>query len=187
MLVRLVERARAGDNAAFRELVDLEADRCFAVAYRIVRDRDRAHDAVQRSLLQAWRDLPQLRDPNRFEPWLYRLLVRACWEERRRLRSWVERVAPIEADRDADRAAAGDFTLSVSHRDALERAFARLSLEHRTVVVLHHYAGMPLSAVADVVGAPIGTVKSRLHHALNALRAALDADDRLELPEGRTA
>ena len=183
MLVTLVERARAGDNAAFRELVELEADRCFAIAYRITRDPERAHDAVQRSLLSAWRDLPQLRDPNRFVPWLYRLLVRECWTEQRRVRAWVQRVEPI----DADRADAADFTVLVSQRDALERAFARLSTEQRTVAVLHHYAGLPLAAVADVVGVPVGTVKSRLHHALHALRAALEADDRTEIAGGRPA
>jgi RNA polymerase sigma-70 factor (ECF subfamily) len=183
MLVTLVERARAGDNAAFRELVELEADRCFAVAYRIVRDRERAHDAVQRSLLKVWRDLPQLRDPNRFEAWLFRLLVRACWEERRRVRAWVERVEPIETDR-TDLA---DFTVSVVQRDALDRAFARLSLDHRTVVVLHHHSGLPLAAIADVVGVPLGTIKSRLHYAMQALRSSLEADDRVELTEGEPA
>lgn len=183
MLVTLVERARAGDHAAFGDLVDQEADRCFAVAFRITRDRDRAHDAVQRSLLLAWRDLPQLRDPNRFEAWLYRLLVRECWTEQRRMRTWVQRVEPI----DGDRPNAGDFTVVVAQRDALERAFGRLSMEHRTVAVLHHYAGLPLAAVADVTGVPIGTVKSRLHHAMQALRAAIEADDRTEIPKGRPA
>lgn len=183
MLVRLVERARAGDNAAFRELVELEADRCYAVAYRIVRDSERAHDAVQRALLNAWRDLPQLRDSNRFEPWLYRLLVRECWQERRQLRAWVTRVETLEPDA----AGKGDFTVSVDQRDALERAFGRLSAEHRAVMVLHHYLGLPLAAVADVVEAPVGTVKSRLHHATRALRSALDADDRAEILQGRPA
>src|SRR5688500_5788363 len=97
MHIGLVERARGGDDVAFRELVELEADRCFGVAYRILRDRERAHDAVQRALLSAWRDLPGLRDPSRFQAWLYRLLVRACWDERRRVRAWVSRVAEIDA------------------------------------------------------------------------------------------
>lgn len=183
MLVTLVERARGGDNAAFRELVELEADRCFTVAYRIVRDYDRARDAVQRALLTAWRDLPQLRDPNRFEPWLYRMLVRACWDERRRVRAWTERVAHIDIEpRDG-----ADFTVTVAQQDSLERAFARLSIPHRTVIVLHHHAGLPMQAIADIIGVPIGTVKSRLHHATQALRAALEADDRIDIPEGRLA
>jgi RNA polymerase sigma-70 factor, ECF subfamily len=183
MLVTLVERARGGDNAAFRELVELEADRCFAIAYRIVRDRERAHDAVQQALLLAWRDLPKLRDANRFEPWLYRLLIRACWQERRHVRTWIERVEPMNVDPGSG----VDFTVSVDQRDALERAFANLSIEHRTVVVLHHHAGLPLATIADVVGVPVGTVKSRLHNAMRALRAALGADDPLEIPEGRPA
>ena len=183
MLVGLVERARAGDNAAFRELVELEADRCYAIAYRIVRDPERARDAVQQALLAAWRDLPQLRDPNRFEPWLYRLLVRGCWQERRHLRSWTERVQSLVPDTGDQ----GDFTVDVDQRDALDRAFSRLSGEHRAVMILHHYAGLPLAAVADVIDIPVGTVKSRLHHATQALRSALDADDRVEIPEGRPA
>ena len=170
MLVTLVERARGGDNAAFRELVELEADRCYAIAYRIVRDHERAHDAVQQALLLAWRDLPQLRDPHRFEPWLYRLLIRACWQERRRVRTWIERVEPI----DVDQGSGADFTVSVDQRDVLDRAFARLSMEHRTVVVLHHHSGLPLAAIADVVGVPVGTVKSRLYHAKRALRTILE-------------
>jgi RNA polymerase sigma-70 factor, ECF subfamily len=181
MLVTLVERARAGDNAAFRELVELEADRCFAIAFRIIRDREQARDAVQQAFLGAWRDLPKLRDPNRFQPWLYRLVVRGCWQERRRLRAWTTRVESI----DADPPSGGDFTVSVDQRDALERAFARLSEHHRAVLVLHHYAGLPLAAVADIVNAPIGTVKSRIHHANQALRSALEADDRVEVAEGR--
>ncbi len=183
MLVGLVERARGGDNAAFRELVELEADRCYAIAYRIVRDVDQAHDAVQFALLSAWRDLPQLRDPNRFEPWLYRLLVRGCWQQRRNVRAWVTRIEPLRADPPAN----GDFTVSIDQRDALDRAFGRLSAEHRAVIVLHHYAGLPLAAVADVVEIPVGTVKSRLHHATRALRSALDADDRADILEGRPA
>lgn len=183
MMVTLVERARAGDNAAFRELVELEADRCFAIAFRIIRDREPARDAVQQAFLTAWRDLPQLRDANRFQPWLYRLVVRGCWQERRRLRAWTTRVEPI----DADPPSGGDFTVSVEQRDALERAFARLSGHHRAAFVLHHHAGLSIAAVADVTGAPIGTVKSRLHHANQALRSALEADDRVEIVEGRPA
>ena len=183
MLVTLVERARAGDNAAFRELVELEADRCYAIAYRIVRDVEQAHDTVQRALLSAWRDLPQLRDPNRFEPWLYRLLVRECWQERRHVRAWVGRIETLEPDAPAK----GDFTVSIEQRDALDRAFGQLSPQHRAVMVLHHYVGLPLAAVADVVEAPVGTIKSRLHHATRALRSALEADDRAEILEGRLA
>ena len=183
MQVELVQRARAGDHAAFRELVDLEGDRCLAVAYRIVRDVERAEDAVQQAFLTAWRSLPQLRDPERFEPWLHRLLVRACYEEAKRFRGWSSHTHVIAVDP----ATPGDFTSGIADRDALDRAFRQLSPEHRAVMVLRHYLDMPLATVADVVGVPVGTVKSRLHHATRALRTSLDADSRVALPEERPA
>jgi RNA polymerase sigma-70 factor, ECF subfamily len=89
----LVERARDGDEDAFTELVDSNGDRCYAIAYRILRDVDRAKDAVQQAFLLAWRELPRLREPERFEVWLYRLLVNACYEEARRHRRWIRTFA----------------------------------------------------------------------------------------------
>ena len=182
MSERLVERARAGEAAAFSELVDLHSDRCFAIAYRIVRDVERARDAVQQSFLLAWRELPQLRDPDRFEAWLYRLLLRECYLEHRRSRQWSDRVRVLDQDIQAP-VGRSDFTVGVAERDALERAFSRLTGDHRAVMVLYHYAGMPLAAVSDIVGVPVGTVKSRLHHAARQLRAALDADSRAAITE----
>jgi RNA polymerase sigma-70 factor (ECF subfamily) len=174
MLVTLVEQARGGDHAAFTDLIDLEGDRCYAIAYRILRDRDRAADAVQQAWLTAWRELTTLRDPARFTAWLHRLLVHACYAEHRRRSRWNEQVAMLEDD-----APAGfDPTRVVEVRDALERAFADLSAEHRAVVVLHHYAGLPLEDVALAVGAPVGTVKSRLHYGVRAMRSALANADR---------
>ena len=131
MRERLVERARGGDESAFTELVDLEGDRCYAIAYRILRDVERAQDAVQQALILAWRELPRLRDPERFEPWLYRLLVNACYEEARRYRRWSLRVRTLPVDGPT----VPDTTASILERDALERAFMRLSPEHRAVVV----------------------------------------------------
>src|SRR3954464_2552725 len=92
MRTRLVERAREGDEVAFADLVDLDGDRCYAIAYRILRDVDRAKDAVQQAFLLAWRELPRLRDAERYEVWLYRLLVNACFEEARRHKRWTTRV-----------------------------------------------------------------------------------------------
>lgn len=183
MRTRLVERAREGDDVAFGELVDLDGDRCYAIAYRILRDVERAQDAVQQAFLLAWRELPRLRDPERFEVWLHRLLVNACYEEHRRYRRWTShiRVLPVDGP------ATPDPTTTVDDRDALERAFSRLSAEHRTVVVLHHYAGMPLATIAEVVGVPVGTVKSRLHTGTHSLRSALLADERIETSEVRPA
>jgi RNA polymerase sigma-70 factor (ECF subfamily) len=179
----LVQRARDGDEDAFTQLVDLDGDRCYAIAYRILRDVERAKDAVQQAYLLAWRELPRLRDPERFEVWLYRLLVNACYEEARRHRRWTTRVRVLPIDGPA----APDSTGSVDDRDALERAFGRLSPEHRAVFVMHHHAGLPLATIAEVVGVPLGTVKSRLHNSIRNLRAALTNDGAVEVAEARRA
>src|SRR6185369_2322214 len=155
----LVELASQGDQVAFGELVAIDGGRCYAIAYRILRDPERAQDAVQQAFLLAWRELPKLRDADRFEVWLHRLVINACYEELRRHRRWSSnvRTLPIEGPGGTDE------TVAVDDRDALERAFARLSPEHRAVVVLHHYAGVPLAAIAEIAHLPLGTVKSRLH------------------------
>ncbi len=183
MRTRLVERARDGDEIAFSELVDLDGDRCYAIAYRILRDAERAQDAVQQAFLNAWRELPRLRDPERFGPWLHRLLVNACYEELRRHRRWSTRITALPVDGPS----VPDPMVLVDDRDALDRAFLRLTPEHRAVFVLHHHAGLPLADIADIVGAPTGTVKSRLHYATRTLRAAIIADSRLDPTEARLA
>jgi RNA polymerase sigma-70 factor (ECF subfamily) len=171
MRVDLVERAQGGDEDAFGALVDEDGGRLFAIAYRILRDVERAEDAVQQTYLVAWRELPRLRDRERYGPWLHRLLVNACYEESRRWSRWRTRVhvLPIEGP------AEPDHSQAVEDRDALERAFGALSPEHRAVFVLHHHIGMALAEIADIVGVPIGTVKSRLHYATRHLRAALSS------------
>jgi len=183
MTVGLVERARDGDHAAFTELIAVDGDRCYAIAYRILRDTERAQDAVQVAYLQAWRGLRNLRDAERFGVWLYRLLVNACYEESRRHRRWNVHVRALPVDGPS----VADPTIAVDDRDALDRAFERLTPEHRVVVVLHHYVGLPLTTIADVIGVPVGTVKSRLHYALRILRAALTAADEPERREVRPA
>jgi len=170
--VRLVERAREGDEVAFSDLIDLDGDRCYAIAYRILRDVERAQDAVQQAFLLAWRELPRLRDAERFEVWLHRLVVNACYEEFRRYRRWSVNIRALPVDGPAG----PDETVSIDDRDALEQAFRRLSPEHRAVVVLHHHAGYPLASIAEVAGVPLGTVKSRLHYATRILREALVVD-----------
>jgi RNA polymerase sigma-70 factor, ECF subfamily len=179
---RLVEQAAGGDERAFADLVDLDGDRCFAIAYRILRDVERAQDAVQQAFLLAWRELPRLRDPERYEVWLHRLLVNACYEEFRRYRRWSANVRTLPVDGPAG----PDEMVSIDDRDALSRAFQRLSPEHRAVVVLHHQAGMPLASIAEVAGVPVGTIKSRLHYATRILREAL-AVDRVESRKVRPA
>ena len=170
----LVVRAQNGDEWAFASLAVAVADRLHAVAHRILRDIDLAEDATQQALLNVWRDLPQLRDPARFDAWSYRLLVRACYAEARRTRRWAPNLRLLPADEPM----AADGTSSVIDRDQLERGFRRLSIDHRAVVVLHHYLDLPLESVAETLGVPLGTVRSRLHYAMRGLRAALDADAR---------
>ena len=170
----LIGRAQHGDEEAFASLAVAAGDRLHAVAHRILRDIELAEDATQQALLAIWRDLPQLRDPARFDAWSYRLLVRACYAEARRTR----RAAPNLHLLPVDEPEMAEGLSSVVDRDQLERGFRRLSIDHRAVVVLHHYLDLPLDEVADVLGVPVGTVRSRLHHAMRGLRAALEADAR---------
>ena len=172
MDTELVVRAQHGDKDAYALLATGMADRFLAVARRILRDLDLAQDATQQALLAIWQDLPHLRDPARFEAWSYRLLVHACYAEGRKERRWAPNLRLLPHDAQST----DDGLSSVVERDQLERGFRRLSLDHRAVVVLHHYLDLPLDRVADVLGIPVGTAHSRLHHAMRALRAAIDAD-----------
>jgi RNA polymerase sigma-70 factor (ECF subfamily) len=175
----LVVRAQQGDEEAFASLAVAVGGRLHAVAHRILRDIELAEDATQQALLTIWRDLPQLRDPARFDDWSYRLLVRACYAEGRRIRVWAPNLRLLSVDQPTG---AGGLS-EVIDRDQLERGFRRLSIDHRAVVVLHHYKNLPLDQVAEILGVPIGTVRSRLFHAMRGLRAALEADARPALRE----
>ena len=181
----LVERASRGDHDAFGALAAAAISRLDSAAWLILRDAEQAKDAVQNALVRAWRDLPTLRDPDRFDPWLHRLLVRACIDESRRLR---RHRADVELT-NIDLHAIAGVESAIADRDQIERGFVRLTPEMRAVIVLHHYLDLPLSDVAATLAIPIGTAKSRLHRALGLLRAALDADARAgtEISEGRTA
>jgi RNA polymerase sigma-70 factor (ECF subfamily) len=171
--VALVERARAGDEEAFASLARAAGDRLLAIAFRILRDLGLAEDAVQQTLVLAWRELPSLRDVDRFDAWLRRLLVNACYREARRGRHWTTIVRIL-----LDSASTSDDYNTVVERDQLDRGFRRLPPEQRAVFVFHHYLGLTLIEVAAELGVPLGTVKSRLHYATNTLRAALEADSR---------
>ena len=160
---------------AFSALTAGRTTRLYSAARLILRNDERAADAVQDALLQAWLDLRGLRDPDRFDAWLHRLLVRACYRaaKRERTREIVEihlspRGEPVEADSQRD----------IAVRDQLDRGFERLSTQHRAVIVLRHYLGLSLAEVAEVIGVPIGTVQSRLSRATQVMRAALEADER---------
>ena len=171
---RLVERAQGGDQDAFAALVRITGDRCLAIAFRILRDVDLAEDAVQSAYVSAWREVRSLRDPDRFEPWLHRTLARACYEEARKTRRFAAnvRTLPIAS------MSVPDGAIGVVERDLLERGIRRIPVEQRTVLVFHHYLGLTLSEIADRLGVPIGTVKSRLFYATSAMRAVLEAEAR---------
>ena len=179
MDVELVLRAQRGDEEAFASLAVAVGDRLHAVAQRILRDADLAEDASQQALLTIWRDLPQLRDPERFEAWCYRVLVRACYSEGRRSRTWNPNLRILPPTSMVE----PDGSNLIVDRDQLERAFRHLSIDHRAVVVLHHYLDLTLDEVAHALGIAPGTARSRLHHAMRALRAAIDADARLATKE----
>lgn len=164
-------RAQAGDREAFDAVATAMYDPLYAVGRRILRDGNAAQDAVQEAFIRAWRDLRSLRELDRFEAWMHRLVVRACYDQARRRRPFEVAITPIHVDR-SDPA---DDIAVVAHRDELERAFLKLSVEHRAVLVLTHYVGMPAADVGQVLGIPVGTVHSRLHYAIQAMRKSLAA------------
>ena len=178
MKEELVRQAQRGDAEAYDSLARMVGDRCLAIAVRVLRDIDLAEDAVQAALITAWTELRALRDPARFEPWLHRILAHACYAEARRRKRWYEgpKILAVEG------AAGPDDYLTVEDRDQLERAFRRLTVQQRAVLVFHHYLGLPLTEVATRTGLPVGTVKSRLYHATRALRASIEADARATAP-----
>lgn len=175
MDTELVRRAQRGDRDAFATLAtDLYA-RFHRVAYTMLRDRELALDAVQTAMLSAWRELPSLRDPARFEAWTYRLLIHACYAEGRQRQRRQRLPNLFREDPDP---VASDGATALADRDQLEQAFDHLSVDHRAIVVLHHLADQPLPRVAEILGIPEGTARSRLHRAMGQLRAALEADAR---------
>jgi RNA polymerase sigma factor (sigma-70 family) len=158
MRADLVERARSGDREAFGQLAAGEVDRLLVVARLILRDHDLADDVVQETLVRCWRQLPKLRDVERFDAWLYRILVHAVADETRRRRRFEASVQTVPVE-----PAVGDDVKAIADREQLERGFRHLSIDHRAVVVLHHYLGLPLTEIAETLGIPAGTAKSRYH------------------------
>ena len=178
----LVEQARRGDREAFAVLVHQVSDSLYAVAQRILRDSALAEDALQNALVLAWRRIPHLREPDRFEAWIHRILVHACYDELQRARQWTAnvRVLPVDGPTIPDGSAV------IADRDELERAFRRLPIDQRAVFVLHHYLGLPLVEIAQMLEIPAGTARSRLHYATRGLRDCLDGRARALSP-GRTS
>ena len=179
----LVAAARRGDQAAFMDLVRSRSDWLFGIALNILRDIDRAEDALQDALVIAWRDLRGLRDPERFDAWLRRVLVNVCVREatRERRHAMNLRVLPVDGP------VAPDDLLSLADRDQLERGFRRLPPDQRAILVLHHFLGYAPTEIAETLGIPPGTARSRLFNAHRAMRAALEADARLTAVGGRSA
>jgi RNA polymerase sigma-70 factor, ECF subfamily len=170
----LVERAQRGDREAFAVLAGTHGDRLMAIAQRILRDVGRAEDAVQQTLVIAWEELPGLRDPDRFDAWLQRLLVNASYAEARRWPTWSANVRALPVDGPGG----ADETLSLDDRDRLERGFRRLPPDQRAILVFTHYLSLSPHEIADRLGIPEGTARSRLHYAHRAMRAAIEADER---------
>ena len=178
MTSELVERAQRGDHEAFDALASAAYHRLYAIARRILRDGYAAEDAVQDALVRAWRDIRGLRDRDKFDAWLHRLLVHACADQTRRDRHGRLAIA-IEA---IDRPDPTDDVSRLIDRDEIERAFLDLSVEHRAVLVLTHYIGLPAPEVAGILGIPVGTVYSRLHHGTRAMRSSLTRSSGMSLP-----
>lgn len=171
--VTRVVRARSGDREAFDLVAATVVDRLYAIARLVLRDADRAEDAVQETLVRCWRDLPALRDASKFDGWIRRLLMRAIADEfrsdrRHRSAITILRIEPSSADE------SGAITI----REQLDRGFRRLTVDHRAVIVLRLYLGLSLDETAATLGIPVGTAKSRLHYATEAMRVALAADAR---------
>src|SRR5262245_36620312 len=183
MRIDLVEAAKRGDHEAFDALAISVGDRLYAMAFLILRAPDLAEDAVQEALVRAWKQLPNLRDPDRFDAWLYRITVNACAEQGRQVRRWSQKVRPLVVE-----ASVRDHAGPIADRDQLERGFARLRPEQRAVLVLHHFNGFSTAEIAGILGIPEGTARSRLHYATTAMRAALEADARQPVvAQNRTA
>ena len=184
--LELVERAGRGDHDAFAMLLGASIARLEAVARLILRDPELARDAVQEAYIRAWRDLPGLRDPERFDAWLHRLIVNACFDaaRRRRRRAIEVELKPFKSP------AISDLSNLVADRDQLERGFRSLGTDQRAVLVLHYYVGMSVPAVAETLGIPLGTAQSRLGRALTALRVAIGerpGDGSAAIPRGQIA
>lgn len=145
-------------------------DRRYRLAGLLLGNAADAEDATQEAMLRAWRSAASLRDSSRVDPWLDGILVNVCRDRLRRRR--VVRFIPLS---DGVAGAGVDQFQAVLDRDEVGRAMRGLEPDHRIVVVLHYWGGLTLEGIADRLGWPVGTVKSRLHHALRRMRTVLDA------------
>jgi RNA polymerase sigma-70 factor, ECF subfamily len=178
---QLVIRAQRSDEVAFALITQAVNARFKQVAYRILRDHHLAEDAMQQALVEIWRKLPTLRDPERFDGWSYRFLVHACYREGKRYR---DSYRDLPGERTLVQS---DGTAMVNDRDQLERGFRRLSLDHRAVVVMHYYLDLSIEDTAAALGISVGTAKSRLNRAMAKLRIALHSEARARADRERVA
>ena len=184
MQSELVDRARHGDREAFGVLAAGAVDRLYAIARLLLRDSNLAEDGTQDALIHAWRDLPKLRDADRFDAWLNQILVRSCTDIGRRRRRWRTEISLVSIEPTEPDSVAG-----LADRDQIERGLRRLNEAQRTILILHFYVGLSANEAAAALEIPVGTAKSRLHYAVEALGAALAADERTAVGaarEGRT-
>ena len=155
---------------AFAAIIQAAHGRFKQIAYRVLRDPYLAEDAMQQAMLEMWRKLPTLRDPEKFDGWSYRFLVNACYREAKRYKESFRELPGLTDP------SLPDGTGAINDRDQLERGFQRLSLEHRSVVVMHYYLDLTIEDTAEALGISAGTAKSRLNRAMAKLRLALQAD-----------
>ena len=180
MRTEVVRQAQQGDRRAFEALAADAIDRLYGAAVLILHDRTLAEDAVQEALIRAWRDLPRLRDPDRFGPWLNRVLVHACLDLVRHERASRASHTIPEALLLGDDPPETDLL----DRDEVGRGLARLSPRERSVLVLRYFLELSVPEIADALRVPVGTAKSRLHNAQEAIRAAIEADSRYAMQGG---
>ncbi len=178
----LVEKTRTGDRAAFDDLVRSRIDSVYRTSLAILGDAADAADATQETFVSAWRGFGSLRDADRIDAWLGRINVNACrMQLRRRGRSKVREIRMIDRD--------GEPSLDLpqpgrplddrmAEADVFDRAFGRLSVDERAILVLHHLQERSVVEIAAALDAPVGTIKARLHRARAALESALAKESR---------
>jgi RNA polymerase sigma-70 factor (ECF subfamily) len=174
----LIRRAQAGDVESFTALITGRVDQLTRTASAILGHEADARDAVAETIATVWRELPRLRDARAFEAWSQRILVHACRRTLRARGRMRVREVGIEAAAAVPMGRASGLPDGVARRQALERAFERLDADDRALLVLHHLEGRPLADLATILDIPVGTAKSRLHHARAALERAIAREDR---------
>ena len=171
MTRELVVRARQGDVEAFEQLAKAAFPRLKGVAFLVLRDADRAEDAVQDALVAAWQGLRALREPDAWDAWLRRLLIRTCYRfaKQDRRRTKIE----LHVRPDPIRTGSTNDSAGVADREWVLDELARIDVEKRAVIVLNYYLDLPLREAAEILDIPYGTAASRLHRGLELMRGSM--------------